>query len=114
VTDTDGGAILEEVLSSYETGQGQALLNEAIQLSLPLGATRSAEEHSHRPSAPVWPKIVSRRTGEAKAAASTVPSLADLARVDYFSPSSILSGLLSPPLERPSPKMPLVKALELP
>ena len=76
MTDKDGGAIL-----SYETRERQALLNEAMGLSVHLGAGKPAEVHPHRlPSAP-WPCVVSRRTGRAKEEVSTLPSLADLAKL---------------------------------
>ena len=99
MTDKDGGAIL-----AYETREKQALLNEAMRLSLHFGAGKPAEVHPHRLSPTPRPNIVSRRTGRTKAAVSTLPSLAYLAKLNCFSPSSILSGPFGAPPVRSFPE----------
>lgn len=82
MTDRAGSAILEEVSSSYETRERQALLNEAIQLPLHLGAGKPTEVQDNILSLSPWPNVVSRTSGRAKEAVSTVSSPTDLAKLD--------------------------------
>jgi hypothetical protein len=63
-----------------------------MQLSLPLGAGKSGEVQDNIQSFSLWPRVVSRRTGRAKEAVSTLPSLANLAKLGHFSPSSTVTS----------------------
>ena len=81
-TDKDGGAIL----TSYEPRQRQALRKEAMQLSLHLGTGKSAEVQDNILSFSLWPKVVFGRSGRAKEAVSTLPPLADLAKLGRSHP----------------------------
>jgi hypothetical protein len=93
VTDEDGGAIL----ASYETREKKPFLNETVGLSLHLRAGKSSEIQDNSFSISSRPRTLPRRSGRAKKAVSTLPSLADLPKLNpsYAGPSYPVMAFIS-------------------